>query len=302
MSDKPDQSTNQITEPGTDISRVSRTNINDNSYVNKLNDTSNSSQTEKKCGKKTKWIIISVIAAVVIAAAIVIVIIVTKKKDKKPSPGKIIDSTTSTSSPTETPTEKPSETPTQTPTEKPSETPTQTPTETEKISPTQTDTKPTSETTTILNTVPEQDKLQSEFKINTNKGDLKNIKVVQKSYDQSKFNDQIISTDTIRETNYDIFILSEEDAKGEDQLFYNKMYTGAISIANECYYSSKDECDYKELIDLKKIKEDPSKMRILEDNVNFKNIPLAICLFNITDNDFITSITCHKELPDMKKK
>ena len=307
MKNKPNQTINQISD-------ISRSDINDTSNINELNkNTSNSSQTEKKCGKKTKWIIISVIAAVVIAAAIVIVIIVTKKKDKKPSPGKIIDSTTPTSSPTETPTEKPSETPsetptekpsetpTQTPTEKPNETPTQTPTETEKISPTQTDTKPTSETTTILNTVPEQDKLQSEFKINTNKGDLKNIKVVQKSYDQSKFNDQIISTDTIRETNYDIFILSEEDAKGEDQLFYNKMYTGAISIANECYYSSKDECDYKELIDLKKIKEDPSKMRILEDNVNFKNIPLAICLFNITDNDFITSITCHKELPDMKK-
>ena len=47
--------------------------------------------------------------------------------------------------------------------------------------------------------------------------------------------------------------------------------------------------------------QDGSRARILEDNTDFEKIPLATCLFNITNNDFITSITCHKDFPDIKK-
>ena len=79
------------------------------------------------------------------------------------------------------------------------------------------------------------------------------------------------------------------------------MYTGAISIVSECYHSDNEECDMKEMVDITKMSQDESKARILEDNTDFEKIPLATCLFNITNNDFITSITCHKDFPDIKK-
>ena len=58
----------------------------------------------------------------------------------------------------------------------------------------------------------------------------------------------------------------------------------------------------KEIVDLTKIKEDETKIRILEDNINFEDASLVTCLFNITDNDFITSITCHKKYTRYKKE
>ena len=80
----------------------------------------------------------------------------------------------------------------------------------------------------------------TEFCIATNKGDFKSISVVQKSYDQSKLNDQVISSDVTRETNYHIYILSEEDASPENQNYYQKMYTGAMSIVSECYHAENE--------------------------------------------------------------
>ena len=79
------------------------------------------------------------------------------------------------------------------------------------------------------------------------------------------------------------------------------MTTGAISIVGERVCSGNESCEFKEMVDLSKIKQDTSKLRLLDDNVNLESAPLPTCLFNITDNDFITSITCHEKLPDMKK-
>jgi len=286
--------------------------------ISSINITDNSKPIKKACNKKL-WIILSVVAAVVIAAVVIVVVIVIKKKNKNdkkitdpkvdPTTSPVIPSTqnpepnpTPTNSPQPTPTPnptptnspQPTPTPNPAPTNSPQPTPTPNPTPTNSPQPTPT---PNPVTTIPAGAVP----LTTEFAINTNQGDLKRIKVVQTSHDQSKFNDKNIETDTTRETDYDIFILSEEDAQGEDKLYYSKMYTGAISIAQECYYTGDDKCQPKELVNISKIKEDPAKLRMLETNIDFKNIPLATCLFNITDNDFITSITCHKDFPDMKK-
>lgn len=277
---------------------------------------SQSSDKPKKCYQnKRLWIILSIVAAVVIAAVVVVIIIVVKKKDKDKktiSNNNNTDKTEPTSNPIpeNTPTQKP-DTPqnpdktnspepnpatTTSPEPTPSPTPTSIPATTTPPEPT-----PTPSPNPVTTNYPDLVPLTTEFAINTNQGDLKRIKVVQTSHDQSKFNDKNIETDTTRETDYDIFILSEEDAQGEDKLYYSKMYTGAISIAQECYYTGDDKCQPKELVNISKIKEDPAKLRMLETNIDFKNIPLATCLFNITDNDFITSITCHKDFPDMKK-
>jgi len=224
-------------------------------------------------------------------------------KTNAPEPNPVnTNSPEPTPSPTPNPvnTNSPVPTPTPNPTPNPvttiSPVPTPTPNPVTTTSPVPTPT-PNPVTTSSPGLVP----LVSEFGFNTNQNDLKSIKVVQTSHDKSVINNEAITTDTTRETDYDIFILSEEDAQGEDKLYYSKMYTGAISIAKECYYTGDEVCQPKELVNISKIKEDPAKVRMLDDSVDFKNIPLATCLFNITDNDFITSITCHKDFPDMKK-
>ena len=296
--------------------------------VTNISDTK-SSEKPTKCYKSKKlWIIVSVVAAVVIAAVVVAIIVINKNKDKNK---KIITEDTtgnndSNSNPvretpltdnTETPQNPPktnapepnpvntnSPEPTPSPTPNPVNTNSPVPTPTPNPTPnpvTTTSPVPTPTPNPVTTSSPGLVPLVSEFGFNTNQNDLKSIKVVQISHDKSVINNEAITTDTTRETDYDIFILSEEDAQGEDKLYYSKMYTGAISIAKECYYTGDEVCQPKELVNISKIKEDPAKVRMLDDSVDFKNIPLATCLFNITDNDFITSITCHKDFPDMKK-
>ena len=249
------------------------------------------------------------------------IIIVKKNKDKKSGGSKINNPPGSNPDPTKSPEipatsapDDPNPSPKKSdepnppnPPDKPTDDTSKPPEETNKpsfggpIEPGTSEPKPTSEPIPPTNTIPQKEPLSSEYNITTKKDSLTSISVTQKSNDQSKVNDQIISTDATRETNYHIYILSEEDASPENQAYYQKMYTGAISIVSECYHSDNEECDMKEMVDITKMSQDESKARILEDNTDFEKIPLATCLFNITNNDFITSITCHKDFPDIKK-
>ena len=136
--------------------------------------------------------------------------------------------------------------------------------------------------------------LKNEFEINTKVGDLRRISVIQKNFDQTLINGELISTNITRKTNYDIYILSEEESKEEDQLFYSKMYTGVVSISSECFDSEGNDCNLEKMVDLSSDNQNIEKgnnLRILEDIKDFKDIPIALCFFNITNNDFITSLT-----------
>ena len=146
--------------------------------------------------------------------------------------------------------------------------------------------------------------LKNEFEINTKVGDLRRISVIQKNFDQTLINGELISTNITRKTNYDIYILSEEESKEEDQLFYSKMYTGVVSISSECFDSEGNDCNLEKMVDLSSDNQNIEKgnnLRILEDIKDFKDIPIALCFFNITNNDFITSLTCPESLPEIKK-
>ncbi len=284
---------------------------------------------KKKCNKKL-WFIVSGIAVLVIAAIIIVAVLVSNKDDddeiKKIVTTESIDQptistdnpTTITNKPTTPETNEPTtpvtNKPTTPETNEPTTPVTNKPTTPETNEPTTPVTnKPTTPvtnepTTPVTNkpTTPETNEpdeveLQSEFEFNTQAGDLKEISVVQTSNDQSIFNSQTVSTKVTRKTNYQIYMLSEEPASEENKLFYSTMYTGAISIASECLSSGDEDCEPKEMVDLNKIKEDPDKIRILDEEVDLKGVPIAVCLFNITNNDFITSITCPDSLPDMKK-
>ena len=146
--------------------------------------------------------------------------------------------------------------------------------------------------------------LKNEFEINTKVGDLRRISVIQKNFDQTLINGELISTNITRKTNYDIYIRSEEESKEEDQLFYSKMYTGIVSISSECFDSEGNDCNLEKMVDLSSDNQNIEKgnnLRILEDIKDFKDIPIALCFFNITNNDFITSLTCPESLPEIKK-
>ena len=258
-----------------------------NTYVMNLNDIKNNDDPPTKSSIKQKLCIIIPIVAAIVIAAVVVIIIIAKKKPTKKKPGKvdpiIIQNSTETNS-TTTPT-----VPTTPNTHEPS-----IPTTVPKIIPSSSETTKEPSTSVGEQLTP----FNTEFIFRNVPNDLKSVSVVQTSNDQSKFNNQLITTDIKRETNYHIFFLSEEDAPPEDQHFYSKMYTGAIAIASECVSIGDEPCELKEMVNLTKEKK---TSRNLEENKENENITLALCLFNITDNDFITSITCHENLTDMKK-
>ena len=149
---------------------------------------------------------------------------------------------------------------------------------------------------------PEKIRLTKEFEIVSNVGELKRISVIQKSVEETKINNNQIKTEIKRKTNYDIYIASEEEPDEENKLFYSKMYTCAISIVGECIAIDGADCEPQKLVDLTgENKSNKYNIRALNSIEDFKDIPLALCLFNITDNNFITSMTCPETFPDSKK-
>ena len=310
-----------VANPIDNSQHPTETNVN----VNEINSTA--SEPPKKCNRRCLWITIAIVAAVVIAGVIVAIILANRKKNPNPKPEKV-DPITQPNEPVKTtpPTQTPDTTHINVPktnseTIKTIPPPPPTNPKTTHIIVSETTTPPppppTPEithvkqpTTTPETTIPEpnqstdipREPLERITPLNTNAGELKYVTVVQINNETTKLNDQLITTNTTRQTNYQVFILSEEEAKPEDQLFYNKMYTGAISIASECIITPGEKCELKEMVDLSKDKQDKRNLRLLENSdIDFKNIPIATCLFNITDNDFITSITCHKDFNELKK-
>ena len=144
---------------------------------------------------------------------------------------------------------------------------------------------------------PSFQQIKKEFEILTKTGDLKRISVIQKSKEETKMNDNILISDIIRKTNYDIYFISEQEADKSNKIFYSKMYSGVVSIRSECASESRD-CQPQPLVDLT---QELSNLRNLENVDLFKDIPIALCLFNITDNNIITTFICPESLPDFKR-
>ena len=143
-----------------------------------------------------------------------------------------------------------------------------------------------------------------EFEINKKQGDLRMFSVVQETKDQTKIDGKPIETNRLIKTNYAMYIISEEDADEQHKLYYTKMYKAAVSITSEC--SSNDEdCEPQTLLDLINGQKTDSKRYLEEseesENSNIKDYPISLCLFNITDNHIITTITCHESFPELQK-
>ena len=145
-------------------------------------------------------------------------------------------------------------------------------------------------------------KLEKEFEIVTSPGVVNRISVIQKSEDETKTNGSSFTVKSLRKTNYDIYVISESEADENHKNYYSKMYTAAISIVSECNVMDADDCQPEKMIDLTGgKKETENNTTILNSVDDYKDLPIPLCLFNITDNDFITSITCPESFPEIQK-
>ena len=143
--------------------------------------------------------------------------------------------------------------------------------------------------------------MQTEYKMETNVGDLKSIYINQRFYEDIKI-DGILSQNIVdRKTNYHIYVLDEIPASDDEILFYNKTYLCAISISSECVNTQDEYCLPKKLVDFNdQDYSHVSRLRRLDELQDLEKIPLPLCLFNLTDNNVIKSITCHKNLSESK--
>jgi len=145
-------------------------------------------------------------------------------------------------------------------------------------------------------------RIKKEFDIITKPGDLKYVSLVQKTKEETKIDNKIITTEIIRKTNYDIYFISESDPDEKNKLYYSKMYTAVVSIRSECASSNNKDCQPYSLIDLtQKPNYNNNNVRNLEKSEDFKDVPIALCLFNITDNHIITTVTCPESFSESKK-
>ena len=136
--------------------------------------------------------------------------------------------------------------------------------------------------------------IETEFEFNTTTHDLRRVFVEQKYTEDIITFGQKINNFYDRKTNYDIYIISEEEPDEENKNFYNKKFTASISISSQCISSKDENCEPQRMIDFSKVTK--KNIRSLEEMKDFKDIPIPLCLFNITDNDVITSMTCPETL------
>ena len=156
----------------------------------------------------------------------------------------------------------------------------------------------------ILKPIPESKKLGNEFEFNTNQGDFKRIHIKQKYKEDIVKDGEKITIFSYKITNYLIYILSEQNSDKENRYYYDKLYTGVILIESECFSSTNENCEPKKRVDLtNSFKKNIEEKRNLEGNNNnvLKDQPIPICLFNLTNNDVIISISCPESLPEIKK-
>ena len=140
--------------------------------------------------------------------------------------------------------------------------------------------------------------MQSEYNLTLNVNDLKRIYINQKYYEHIKIDGFLTENIVDRKTNYDIFVIEKNEAPDEAKYFYNYTYLCAIAISSECTSSKDEYCIPKKLVDFNE--QDVSTIRNLKEIDSLENFPIPLCFFNLTDNNVINSITCHKKMNESK--
>ena len=140
--------------------------------------------------------------------------------------------------------------------------------------------------------------IERELYIKNNVKDLKSVYVNQNSTENITSNGILSEINFIRKTNYEYFFLSEEDPDEENKNFYEKKYTVALLISSQCFSFNGEDCTPKQMIDIKKVKSEDiqNSLRRQDEKIDLKDLPIPLCLMNLTDNNVILSISCPQKL------
>ena len=142
-------------------------------------------------------------------------------------------------------------------------------------------------------------KVESEpgFSFKTKVGQLNRIRVEQNYVETTVRNGKKIIINLSRVNIYEIYVISESDPPESLKNNYAKLYTCAISTVAECVSQENQNCEPQIILDLTHpqipTEEEKENLESIDD---LKDIPLPLCLFNITDNNGITSIKCPKSI------
>ena len=129
-------------------------------------------------------------------------------------------------------------------------------------------------------------KFETEFDFVNKLREPYRIKVEQKYVEEINTNGIMNTQFVDRKTNYDIFIINETNSTKETKNFYDKIYTAAILISSQCIDTKNDKCEPQNILNLEEVSK--KNLRNLMEIPDLKDIPIPLCLFNITDNDVIT--------------
>ena len=148
-------------------------------------------------------------------------------------------------------------------------------------------------------------KLENEegFTFKTEIGQLNRI-IVKQHYNETTIrNGKQTKISFDRKNIYDIYVISESEPIGELKYCYSKLYTCAVSIVAECESMRNNNCKPSTILDL--VGESiPNEIEAknLQEIEDIEDLPIPLCLFNITDNNGITSIKCPKSMNEGKVK
>ena len=144
------------------------------------------------------------------------------------------------------------------------------------------------------------EKIETEFSFKNEVDDYKRIYINQGYNETLLVNGKELKLFLERKTYYDIFIISEKEAESQYNHLYTTMYTAVIAIGKECISSINRNCEPNDYVDIL-TKADIKALQSLKE-VDLNDLPIPLCIFNITDNDVITSITCPSSLDEGKIK
>ena len=171
--------------------------------------------------------------------------------------------------------------------------------------------KPPTPPTTVPSTIKEinppntKKKLESEplLSFKTEENQYNRIYLNQNYTETTVTNGKELKLFLNRITIYDIYVLSVNEPNENEKHLYSKMYTCVVSIAKQCTNNKGQNCEPKTVIELtdEKIPKG-TRIRNLQQNIDFSNIPIPFCIFNITDNNAITSIKCPNSFNEGKMK
>ena len=138
--------------------------------------------------------------------------------------------------------------------------------------------------------------INTEFKFKLDNKDLKRLLVEQIYEKNVMIEGYKIINNVFRKTIYDLFVLSEEKVDEEKKNLYDKKYTVAMLVNSQCVSTKNKDCVPKKMINMTKI--NTENIQNILNNLDKlpDNIPIGLCLFELTDNDVITSITCPEKI------